>query len=69
MNVYTLRFVESDAGQPERLKFRAPDTVSTLVIAHEEASRRSAELWDEAKRLCTIHRRPGQTNPLKATRV
>lgn len=69
MTVYTLKFVECVSGQPERLEFSAADIVAALVIAHEEASRRSAELWVEAKRLCTIHRSPGQTASVRAARA
>ncbi|TCM12989.1 hypothetical protein EDF56_11613 [Novosphingobium sp. PhB165] len=75
MNIYTLRFLKAgdeaalSEDHEEQLEFQAADVVGALVIAHEKASRRSAELWDEARRLCTIHRSPGAGFSMRAARA
>jgi hypothetical protein len=59
MKVYTLKFAEDGIGVARRLEFKAGDITGALVVAHREASRRSAELWDGASKLCTIRRNAG----------
>nr|WP_086492232.1 hypothetical protein [Novosphingobium panipatense] len=56
MKIYTLRFFEDEHGLAKRLEFKAPDIAGALVIAHREAAKRSAELWEGALKLCTIRR-------------
>ena len=45
MNVYTLRFSDDGDGVAKRIVFKAEDLTTALIIAHREASRRTAELW------------------------
>lgn len=65
MKVYTLKFMHADraANEADHVSFEAPDMIRALLVAHERASRRSAELWDDARKLCTIRRTeaPGQS--------
>jgi hypothetical protein len=56
MKIYTLRFFEDEHGLARRLEFKAPDVAGALAIAHREAAKRSAELWEGALKLCTICR-------------
>ncbi|MPS67230.1 MAG: hypothetical protein E2586_01865 [Novosphingobium sp.] len=56
MKIYTLRFSEDAEGVARRIEFKAEDLTTALIIAHREAARRTAELWDEARKLCTIRR-------------
>ncbi|GGC22083.1 hypothetical protein GCM10011371_07150 [Novosphingobium marinum] len=55
---YRLVFVDDGDG-PKTVEFDATDAGSALVIAHEEAKRRSAELWRGDDKLCTIKRLHG----------
>lgn len=54
MRLYTLKFAEDGHGLAKRVEFKAEDALGALIIAHREAARRTAELWDGTKRLCTI---------------
>lgn len=56
MNVYTLRFSDDGDGVAKRIEFKAEDLTTALIIAHREASRRTAELWEGARKLCTVRR-------------
>ncbi|MGH6745164.1 hypothetical protein [Novosphingobium sp.] len=56
MKTYTLKFPDDDIGVARRLEFKASDMTGALVIAHREASKRSAELWEGARKLCSIRR-------------
>jgi len=68
MKVYTLKFKLDDhrEGASEHLQFEAPDMIRALLIAHERSARRSAELWDEARKLCTIRRDEDRGQSLRA---
>ncbi|QIQ88026.1 MAG: hypothetical protein G9473_00715 [Erythrobacter sp.] len=39
---------------PPDIEFQASNAYQALVIAHREGGGRSAELWRDGKRLCTI---------------
>lgn len=56
MKVYSLRFSDDGHGVAKRLEFKAEDLTAALIIAHRETARRSAELWEGAKKLCTIRK-------------
>ncbi|TCM14001.1 hypothetical protein EDF56_11526 [Novosphingobium sp. PhB165] len=62
MKIYTLSFSDDGDGVARRLEFRAEDLTSALIIAHREAARRGAELWEGTKKLCTI-RKPIEASP------
>ncbi len=62
MKIYSLRFSDDGHGMAKRLEFKAEDLTAALIIAHREAARRSAELWEGAKKLCTI-RKPSEPVP------
>ena len=53
---YRLRFMDDGRGVPKEVEFEAQDAATALVIAHNEASDRSAELWCDGQKLCTIRR-------------
>jgi hypothetical protein len=55
-HTYRLKFVEDDRGVQKDVEFEAEDAAMALVIAHKEASNRSAELWCDGHKLCTIRR-------------
>lgn len=54
-HVYRLKFSEGDPPRPD-IEFRANDAYKALVIAHDRARHRSAELWRDGCKLCTIRR-------------
>ncbi len=56
MKIYTLRFSDDGEGVAKRLEFKAEDRTAALIVAHREAARRSAELWEGARKLCTVRR-------------
>lgn len=68
MKIYTLKFKMDDHPEDasEHLQFEAPDMIRALLIAHERSARRSAELWDEARKLCTIRRDDDRGQSLRA---
>ncbi|TCM16445.1 hypothetical protein EDF56_10724 [Novosphingobium sp. PhB165] len=58
MNIYTLKFPDDGNVGALRLDFDAEDAADALVTAHRKASGvrtgRAAELWQGARKLCTI---------------
>lgn len=56
MKIYTLHFSDDGEGLARRIEFKAEDLTAALIIAHREANRRTAELWEGATKLCTIRR-------------
>lgn len=55
--IYSLRFAPSETGKqaaPADIDFHASNAYQALVIAHREGHGRSAELWRDGKKLCTI---------------
>jgi hypothetical protein len=56
MNTYSLRYTDDGIGRAKQVDFQAFDAATALIIAHREASDRSAELWCEDRKLCTIKR-------------
>jgi len=60
MNIYTLKFPDDGNAGALRLDFDAEDAADALVTAHRKASGvragRAAELWQGARKLCTIRR-------------
>lgn len=57
MNIYTLKFPDDGNEGAPRLDFGAADVAEALIIAHRKAAQRTAELWQGARKLCTIRRR------------
>jgi hypothetical protein len=53
---YRLKFTEDGLGLPKEIEFEAHDAATALTIAHKEANDRSAELWCNGQKLCTIKR-------------
>lgn len=53
---YRITFLEDGRGSQKDVDFEAQDAATALVIAHKEASNRSAELWCDGRKLCTIKR-------------
>lgn len=56
MTIYTLKFMVNEPGLPDIVSFEAADRMSALVLGHEKAACRSAQLWDAEQLLCTIRR-------------
>jgi hypothetical protein len=58
VDIYTLKFPGDGNAAALRLDFDAEDAAEALVTAHRTASDvragRAAELWQGARRLCTI---------------
>lgn len=58
MSIYTLKFPDDGNAGALRLDFDAEDAAEALVSAHRQAgslrSGRAAELWQGARKLCTI---------------
>lgn len=55
---YQLIFPETQGDQAEIVEFDAFDAAMALITAHKTASKRSAQLWSDGKKLCEIRRRP-----------
>lgn len=53
---YRLKFGEEDERPAKDIEFEAHDSFEALRIAHEEARTRSAELWQDGQKLCSIRR-------------
>jgi len=57
--VYLLRF-DGEKGSPSaEIEFQANNAYQALVIAHREGGGRSAQLWRDGKKLCTINELAG----------
>lgn len=56
MSTYQLVFADDDRGVAKTIEFDAEDAAAALVIAHSEAPRRNAELWQNNAMLCRIRR-------------
>ena len=58
-HVYRIKFPEEHDGRPAKdVEFEAHDSSEALLIAHREARSRSAELWCDGAKICTIRRTP-----------
>lgn len=53
---YRLKFHEEDGRPAKDVEFEAHDSFEALRVAHEEARTRSAELWRDGQKLCSIRR-------------
>lgn len=76
--IYSLRFDAKGESPRHEIEFYANNAYQALVIAHREGGGRSAELWRDGKKLCTISElagsfweiRPcGNTDGVKAARA
>lgn len=56
MNTYQLVYSDDGRGVPRKIEFDAKDAAAALSIACAEAPERSAELWHNDEKLCTIRR-------------
>lgn len=67
MNIYTLKFPDDGNAGALRLDFDAEDAAEALLKAHRTAggvrSGRAAELWQGARKLCTIRRASNEPAP------
>ena len=55
---YQLIFPETQSNQAEIVEFDAFDAAMALITAYKRASKRSAQLWSDGKKLCEIRRGP-----------
>jgi hypothetical protein len=53
---YRLKFFDDAHGVAKDIEFEAKDASRALIIAHREARNRSAELWCDGRKTCTIRR-------------
>ena len=68
---YCLKFADEHEGSPE-IEFEADDAFKALEVAHDRAKDRSAELWRDGEKLCSIRRVRGQVwevHPATAERL
>ena len=56
-NAYQLKFMDSSHTE---IEFEAEDAFKALALAHDKATDRSAELWREGRKLCSIRRVQGE---------
>ena len=56
MSTYQLVFADDGRGLAKTIEFDAVDAAAALEIAHSEAPRRNAELWQDNALLCRIKR-------------
>ena len=54
--LYRLKFGDDGYGVAKEIEFEAYDAYKALTIAHGEAQGRTAELWRDGRKLCTIQR-------------
>lgn len=57
VSTYRLVFLGDGSGIENHVEFQAADAAKALIVAQHEATRRSAELWCDGRKLCTIERR------------
>lgn len=57
VSTYRLVFLGDGSGIGNHVEFQAADAAKALIVAQHEATRRSAELWCDGRKLCTIERR------------
>lgn len=53
---YCLIYSDDGIGPRKLIEFSADEPSRALILAHLEASERSAELWRDGRKLCTIKR-------------
>ena len=61
-HTYRLKFRDEGERPAKDIEFQASDAHEALIIAHQEARRRPAELWRDGRKLCTIRRREGSSD-------
>lgn len=55
MMFYELRFAQDHLGDSKKITFKASGASEAINLARQEAENRSAELWLDSHKLCTIH--------------
>lgn len=60
ISVFRLKFDPEGERPAKDVEFEAEDAARALIIAHREARRRSAELWRDGKKLCSIRRQSSE---------
>ena len=58
-STYRLKYAEDGFGVAKEIEFEAPDSAQALYYAQRERRGRTAELWRNGARLCTLRRSPG----------
>jgi len=58
MPSYSLKIAADRTSEAIHIRFDAVDAAEALIIAHREAVNKSAELWRENHKVCTIRREP-----------
>lgn len=55
-HAYRLKFHDNGADLGPEIEFEAPDAYRALVVAHDLAESRTADLWCDGTKICTIRR-------------
>ena len=58
-HTYRLKFADAGTRGAREIEFEAEDAYQALLFAHDEANSRSAELWRDGRKLCSIKRTVG----------
>jgi hypothetical protein len=56
MHIYCLKFRDDGRGFDKLIEFEAQDPSGALSVAGRENMYRSAELWQDGRRICTLQR-------------
>lgn len=56
MHAYRLKFHDDGADPGPELEFESLDAYRALVVAHDLAGTRTADLWCDGREICTIRR-------------
>jgi len=59
-HVYRLKFAQVDEQPMPEIEFEAYDAVKALELAHDLAREKSAELWQDGRKVCSIRRTTGE---------
>lgn len=58
-STYRLKYADDGFGVAKEIEFDAVDSGQALHLAQQERRGRSAELWHDGLRLCTLRRSQG----------
>jgi len=61
-STFRLKYAEDGFGVAKEIEFDAPDSGQALYFAQKERRGRTAELWRNGSRLCTLRRSPGMVD-------
>lgn len=56
MAIFHVLYGDDNFGVARRIEFEADDAFAALSIVHNQATGRTAELWEGLRKLCTLRR-------------